>query len=158
MYIYTEQCQAVFFSFRWTTSRPSFSHSLSSHHYVSLFRYISRRVTYRLVNVKGKRTVRIATTSFQNGFFFYSSPLKRSSLKKFFFLNWTGKCRDSRVCHCHRSARNVNATEDTNFVRFNDSFIRVSAIFASPPPPPTVVNPSRSLPIIDRPSIRPIVI
>lgn len=45
--------------------------SLSSHLSPSLFRSISRRVTYRLVNVKGKRTARIATTSFQNGFFFF---------------------------------------------------------------------------------------
>jgi len=113
--------------------------SLAHHHSISLFSYTSRRVTCRLVNVKGKRTVRIATTSFQNGFFFfYSSPAEKKLVKKvFFFLNWTGKYRDSRVCHCHLSARNVNATEDTNFARFNDSFIRASAIFASPPPSQT---------------------
>lgn len=80
-------------------------------------------------------------SSFWNAFFLrrlLCSPLKRSSLKKFYFfilllfyfilffkLNTLGSARRFPSVIVIAPPENVNATEDTNFVRFNDSFIRI---------------------------------
>lgn len=74
-------------------SSSFFSFRLSHHRYTttvgSLSLSLTRSFHHRLINEKKKkrakkRIVRIATTSFQNDFFRF--PLKRSSLKKFFFF------------------------------------------------------------------------
>lgn len=67
-------------------------------------------------------------------FFFILFAVKRSSLKSFFFLNWTaGKRRDSRLSLSSSRPKRQRHIEDTDFTRFNDSFIRVCRRFCTSP-------------------------
>lgn len=59
------------------------------------------------------------------------TPVEKKLVKKVFFFFKLNGGKDSRVSAVvvivpRRHRRNVNATEDTNFIGFNDSFVRVS--------------------------------